>query len=258
MVRAECEEIASTSASSNTGRIIICIGVSPWTCRLEDPWVSCRLARLWTSKAPCATVPWWVESRASTFAGHHLAIVMRPNLKSNRAHHIEITNASSIGTFSRAFIRRHRNSQVIAINKAHIIEILFSPQRNLSKSRWRCATNAITKKGTTTVTSGAFSTAMSIKSTTMSSPYAARPCWWKPQSVSFFRKEFESTSRQDWLACTRLNSRPHRVAALVVHGNWCGWNVERKEGEEKEKEERSEEQHWFHVCWRWERSRFLI
>lgn len=144
------------------------------------------------------------------------------NLQSNRAHHIEITNTSSIGTFPRAFIRCNRNGQVVAINKAHIIKVLVTPQRNLSKSSWRCATKAIAKKDTTTVTSGAFSSTMSIESTAMSSPYAARPRCRKLQPIRFFRKEFESTTCQDWLACTRLNSRPHWVAALVVQGYRCG------------------------------------
>lgn len=81
MVRTEGEEITTTSASSNTSGIIISIRISLWTRRLEYPRVRCRLARLRTPKASRTAISRGVEGKASTLAGHHSPIVMRPHLK---------------------------------------------------------------------------------------------------------------------------------------------------------------------------------
>lgn len=125
MVRAECDQIVSTSASRNASRIIISIRVGLRTSRLENPRVCCGFTSLRTSKAPSTTIPRRVKRKASTFTSHNSSIIMGPNLKPNWAHHVEVANTASVAAFARSFDGCDRNGQVVTINKAYIIEVFL-------------------------------------------------------------------------------------------------------------------------------------
>lgn len=187
LVRAESEQIVSTSASSNAGGIIISIRVSPWTSSFEDLGICCWLASLWVPKATCATIPWRVEGKASTFACQNSPVVMGSHLKPDWTHGVQITHTSSRLTLSRASKRGEGDSKIVAINKANIIEILFISKGYLSKSSRRGPTKSVAEQSTTTVPSSTSTLAGSTKGASIPTPDAAGPPCRENQGVGFLR-----------------------------------------------------------------------
>ena len=127
---AEGDQIIATSTSSNTSRIIISIGISLGTSRLEYPGISCRLAGLGVAKAPCAAVPWRVECKTCTLASHDSS-PLGSNLQPNRAHQVEVTHAPCVAASPGAFERGDRHGDVVSVHQAHVVEVLLLTKGDL-------------------------------------------------------------------------------------------------------------------------------
>lgn len=155
VVRAEGDHVVAASTSGNAGGIIISIRISFWTCSFEDLGISRGLARLRAPEAASAAIPGRVEGRASAFASHHSPVVMRPHLKSHRAHHVQVTDAPGVAALAGAFERLDGDGQVVPVDEAHVVEVLVVAKGDLGKSGGWGPAEAATEEVAAAVTGGA-------------------------------------------------------------------------------------------------------
>nr|DAD32084.1 TPA_asm: hypothetical protein HUJ06_010934 [Nelumbo nucifera] len=125
MVRTKCDQVAPTTAGLNASWVIIGVGISLGTSRLEDPGISSWLAGLRVAVSPGATVFGRLECKASALTSHHPPVVARSDLQPDRAHLIQIANAACVVALSGAPKRGDGDGQVVAVDKADVVEILF-------------------------------------------------------------------------------------------------------------------------------------
>lgn len=194
MVRAKGDQIVSTSASSNAGRIIISIRVSLGTSRLEDLRIRSRLACLWVPKASSAAVPGRVESKASALAGHHPPVIVGSDLKTHRAHHVEVADAPGVAAFAGAFEGRDCDGEVVAVYQADIVEVLVVSEGDLGESSRRCAADAVAEEVTAAVAGGAATASGGVEGTAMATPESAGPEWWEAERVGLVWWELEASA----------------------------------------------------------------
>jgi len=67
---------------------------------------------------------------------------------------------------------------------------------DLCESSWRYTSGSVTEERTTAVSGGATTTARSIEGATVAAPEPTRPKRWKLESVSSFRRKFESAAAE--------------------------------------------------------------
>ena len=121
----ECDDIAtSTKTCESAGFIIISLAISLRALSLEDPWITCGVALIRSTKITSATILWLIEGQACTLARNNTPIrALHSQLW--RANSIHIARATScVASTIRPSLWCQWHWQVEAINKAHIIEIL--------------------------------------------------------------------------------------------------------------------------------------
>lgn len=119
---------------------------------------------------------------------------MWPDLKSDGAHHVEVADTPSVTAFSGAFERGYRDGEVVAVDEADVIEILFVTEGYLREGgRWG-STDSVAEEWATAVTSGATASAWSVEGAAVTTPQAAGPegrdaegvglVWWELEAAS--------------------------------------------------------------------------
>lgn len=116
---------------------------------------------------------------------------------------------------------RDGNGEVVAIDEADVIEVLVVAEGNLGKRGGRGSTEAVAEKVSAAVSGGAAAAAGGVEGAAVAAPHAARPAGGKLEGVGLVRQQLESALGQNRFPTARLDSRPDRVGALVVHRHCC-------------------------------------
>ncbi|KAK3027894.1 hypothetical protein RJ639_040835 [Escallonia herrerae] len=221
--RTESEQIGSTGASRNTGGIVISIRVGVGASRLENPRVSRWLARLRAPEAARTAIPRGVKREARALARHHPPVVARPDLKPDRAHHVQVPDAAGVATLAGAGALEGRDGdgEVVAVDQADVVEVLLAAEGDFGEGRRRCATDAVAEEGAAAVARGAAAAAGGVEGAAVAPPDAAGPGSREVEGVGFGRCEHEAAASEDGLAGAGLNAGPDWVGALVVHCYRC-------------------------------------
>lgn len=193
-MRAEGDQIVTAGACSDAGGIIISIRVGLGTSHLEDPWISRGLASLGASKAPGATVPGRVERKASTLASHHSPFIVRPDLETHGAHHVQVADTPSVAAFSGAFDWGDGDGEVVAVHEADIVEVLVVTEGDLREGGGWGAADAIAEEWATAVASGAAAASGGVEGAAVAAPEAAGPEGGKVEGVDLLWWELEAAA----------------------------------------------------------------
>lgn len=116
---------------------------------------------------------------------------------------------------------RDGNGEIVAIYEADVIEVLFIAEGYLRKRGGRRTTEAVAEKVSTAVSGGTAAATGGVEGAAVAAPHATRPAGGKLEGVGLVRRQPESALGQNRFPTARLDSRPDRVAAFVVHRHCC-------------------------------------
>lgn len=227
--RTEGNGVVSTCTSESASGIIVGVTVGSGALCLEELRVSTRFAGIGITICPTAAICRISKGLTGALAGHNATssntII---DLELLRAAEIDIRDATCWGASTSAPLSCDQQRKIVAINKAHVIEILglALPNWELCKGSGRYRPCTIAFKGTATVSSGAVSLTSRIKGATGSSPETPGPTWRYVNGLCLAWKKLETGGRQGSCACIREKPRPHVEFAIVCNNErWCRSSV---------------------------------
>lgn len=216
-MRAEGDHIASATASSEAGGVVVGVGIGSRASLLEDLRVRRGFTGLRVAEAPRTAVPRGVERRARAPARHHRALLPGLHLQPNRTQAVQVAHAARVAAGATATLEgEDGDGEVVTVHKADVVEVLVSGEGDLGEGGRRGAAEAVALEGVAAVAGGAGSAAGGVKGAAMTPPDAAGPEGREGEGVSGSRRELETAAGENGPAGAGLESRPHRVLAFVV------------------------------------------